>query len=789
MGTDAALGPIATGMREIFQYTLEGPYDLMTRRTIQDWLIRPYLRTVPGVTEVNTLGGLLKQHQVAVRPDRLAAYGLTVQDVITALGRSNRNAAGNYFDKGDEQLLVRGLGMIDEPSHLPTVLVAVRDGRPIFLRDLATIGVGPAPRQGAATRDGVETVAGVVMKLRGENGREVINRVKEKLKEIAPTLPPGLTIKAFYDQSELVEHAISSVEEALLEGGVLVLAVLLIFLWHVPSALIVGLTIPLAMLFAFAMMQILGIPGNLMSLGGLTIGLGMMVDASIVMVENIYRHLSENHGKEPVMTVVARSAYEVGRPIVFAIVIIIAVFLPLFTLGGLEGKMFSPMASTISFALFGSLVLSLTLVPVLATLLLRKDLVERENPLLTALRGLYLWSLKAALQRGVTITCLALAALVGTMALLPSLGTEFLPGMDEGASVISAVRLPSVSLAKANAQANAVETALRAIPEVISVTTRTGRGEVASDPMDVAMSDIFIQLRPHAEWRSAHSKTELVAKMEQATRHIPGIGLSYGEPIAVRVDELISGVKSQVAVKLFGEDLTTLMEKGRQIQEALTTVHGAADVKMEQLSGLQQLQFVYDRERMAHYGLNADDLGTVVRAAIGGEIATQLLEGQRRVDVAVRLPAEARNDPERLAAVPVPLAGGGRVPLGDVTAIRLVQGPAVISRENGQRRVVVECNVHNRDIGSFVADAKAAIARRVALPSGYLLAWGGQFESQQRALATLMVVVPLVLGGIYLLLFLTFGPSKRTQSSSLGCFHQKCGRAYFSLSNTLFTPL
>ncbi|MEB3329441.1 MAG: CusA/CzcA family heavy metal efflux RND transporter [Candidatus Sericytochromatia bacterium] len=760
-GAKAALGPIATGMGEIFQYTLEGPQDLLTRRTVQDWMIRPHLRTVPGVTEVNTLGGLLKQHQVEVRPDRLAAYGLTVQDVIEALGRANRNAPGNYFERGDEQLLVRGVGLLEGPGALPGVLVAVHHGRPIFLSDLAAVGVGAAPRQGAATRDGAETVAGIVMKLRGENGREVVQRVKDKLAELAPTLPPGMTIKPFYDQSELVEQAVGTVERSLIEGGVLVVGVLVFFLWHVPSSLIVAVTIPLAMLFAFVMMRLFGLPGNLMSLGGLAIGLGMMVDASIVMVENLYRHLGENHGKEPVLTVVARSAYEVGRPIVFAITIIIAVFLPLFTLGGLEGKMFSPMAFTISFALLGSLLLALTLVPVLASLVLQRDLVERENPALVALKALYTRSLARALRRGPLLVGAAVVGLGAALALVPRLGTEFLPSMDEGSSVITASRLPSVSLAKANAQANMVEQALRRVPEVRSVTTRTGRAEVASDPMDVAQSDMFIQLKPHAAWMTARDKAGLVAAMERATAHIPGIGLSFGEPIAVRVDELISGVKSQVAVKLFGEDLEVLARKGAAIQATLGRVAGASDVKMEQLTGLAQLQITYDRPRMAHYGLTPADLGTIVGAAIGGEVATELLEGQRRVGVAVRLPAEARNDPARLAAIPVPLAGGGRVPLGHIARIGVTQGPAVISRENGQRRVVVECNVTGRDIGSFVADARAAIAREVSLPSGYLLTWGGQFENQQRAMGTLSIVVPLVLGGIYLLLFMTFGSLSR----------------------------
>ncbi|MNS29050.1 Cobalt-zinc-cadmium resistance protein CzcA [compost metagenome] len=761
-GVKAALGPIATGMGEIFQYTVEGPQSLSERRTIQDWLIKPQLRTVPGVTEVNSLGGELKQHQVVVQPDRLAAFGLTVQDVVDALARNNANAPGNFVAHGDEQYLIRGLGLLSGPEDLEGVVVARRDGKNVRVKDVATVVTGAAPRQGAATRNGEETVAGIVMKLKGENSREVIQRVKDKLDAVEKTLPSGTRVVPFYDQLTLVEQAVHTVEKALLEGGVLVVLVLLFFLWHVPSSMIVAVTIPLAMLFAFAMMRLFHLPGNLMSLGGLAIGLGMMVDASIVMVENIFRHLGENRGRKPVLVVVAESAYEVGRPIVFAITIIIAVFLPLFTLSGMEGKMFAPMAFTIAFALLGSLALALTLVPVLATFWLKADLEEKENPLLVKLRRLYARSLDGALGRGPWVAGVAVAALIGSLALVPNLGTEFLPSMDEGTSVVSASRLPSVSLEKANAQANAVERALLdRVPEVTSVVTRTGRAEVASDPMDVSMSDIFIQLKPREQWRTASTKEALVAAMEAATAHVPGIGLSFGEPIAVRVDEMISGVKSQVAVKLFGEDLDVLAAKGAEIQRVLAAVPGAANVKMEQLSGLTQVAIRYDRARMASHGLSADDLGVVVNTAIGGQVATEIQEGQRRVGVAVRLPAAARDDLDKLRRLLVPLPGGGRVPLGQVATVALDEGPAVISRENGQRRVVIEANVHGRDIGSFVADAQRAIAREVSLPPGYLPAWGGQFENQQRAMGTLSVVVPMVIALIFGLLFGTFGSVKQ----------------------------
>lgn len=756
-GVKPAMGPIATGMGEIFQYTVEGPLSLAERRSIQDWIVRPFLRSVPGVTEVNSLGGELKQIQVEVLPDRLTAYGLTLHDVMTAVARNNANAAGNYLDHGDEQYLIRGLGLAVTPEDLEGSVVAMRQGKPIFLKDVAQVVVGAAPRQGAGTRNGSETVIGIVMKLKGENTREVIERVKERMEVAKQALPAGVTLIPFYDQLELIEKAVGTVEKSLIEGGVLVVAVLIFFLWNLRSSLIVAITIPLAMLFAFGMMRLFNLPGNLMSLGGLAIGLGMMVDASIVMVENIFRHLVEERGKRPAIQTIFHAATEVGRPVVFAIAIIIVVFLPLFTLHGMEGKMFSPMAFTISFALLGSLVLALTLVPVLATFWLKGEEEEKENPLLVKMRQGYAKALAWSLDHGKWIFGGAVVALCVSLALVPRLGSEFLPKMDEGSIVISASRLASVSLAKANEQANAVEVILKGFPEVESVVTRTGRAEVASDPMDVSMSDIFIKLKPREQWTTAKTKDELVEKMQEATAHVPGIGLAFGEPIAVRVDELISGVKSQVALKIFGDDLELLAAKATQAQTILQQIPGAIDVKAEQSAGLALVQVTYDRQAMARYGLSSDDLGEVIGAAIGGQEVTTIQEGQRRIGVAVRLPSEYRNDPIKIGEVRVPTPSGFQVPLSQVAQITIDSGPAVVSRENGQRRIVIEANVQGRDIGSFVADARKRIDAEIELPSGYWTTWGGQFESQQRAMGTLAVVVPVVIGLIFLLLFGTFG--------------------------------
>ncbi|HEY9854290.1 MAG TPA: CusA/CzcA family heavy metal efflux RND transporter, partial [Stenomitos sp.] len=756
-GVRPAMGPISTGMGEVFQYTLEGPLSLAERRSLQDWIIGPFLRSVPGVTEVNSLGGELKQLQIEVLPERLTAYDLTLHDVMTAVARNNANAAGNYLEHGDEQYLIRGLGLAVTPADLEGSVVAMRQGKPVFLRDVAQVVPGAAPRQGAATRNGSESVVGIVMKLKGENTRDVIGRVKTRLVEAQKMLPPGVKLVPFYDQLELVEKAVGTVEKSLLEGGVMVVAVLLFFLWNLRSSLIVALTIPLAMLFAFGMMHLFHLPGNLMSLGGLAIGLGMMVDASIVMVENVFRHLAEDHGRHPTLQTIYQAASEVGRPVVFAIAIIIVVFLPLFTLQGMEGKMFSPMAFTISFALLGSLFLALTLVPVLASYWLRGTLEEKENPLMLRIRRGYVRALNLSLAHGRWLFAGAVAALVLSLALVPRLGSEFLPKMDEGSIVISATRLASVSLPKANEQSEAVEKILLGFPEVESVVSRTGRAEVASDPMDVSMSDIFVKLKPREQWVTAHSKEELVEKLQEATSHVPGIGLAFGEPIAVRVDELISGVKSQVALKIFGDDMDVLARKAAAAQAILQQIPGAIDVKAEQSAGLAMVQIRYDRAAMARYGLASEDLGEVIRAAIGGQVVTQVQEGQRRIGVAVRLPRHYRDDAAKIGSLRIPTPSGYQVPLSQLASIAVENGPAVVSRENGQRRIVIEANVRGRDIGSFVTDARQRIDAELDLPSGYWTTWGGQFESQQRAMGTLAIVVPVVVGLIFLLLFGTFG--------------------------------
>jgi len=763
-GVEVQLGPISTGLGEIFQYTLvsqDGKYDATELRTMQDYIVRPILRTAPGVTDVNSFGGFVKQYQVMIQPDRLTSHRVTLPEVFEALEQNNANASGNFIEHGSEQFVVRGLGLIKDVKDIENIIVARHEHASVYVRDVAEVRIGAELRQGAVTANGKgETVAGIVLMLKGASGRDVVNAVKEKLPAIQKALPAGVQLVPFYDRTDLVKQAIHTVTTALQEGAIFVLLVLIVLLADLRSAIIVALVLPLAALFAFIMMRWHGLSANLMSLGGLAIGIGMMVDGAVVMVENIHRRLSEKQNDaEPLAEKTERvleAAKEVGRPIVFGMFIIIIVFLPLFTLQGFEGKMFAPLAFTIAFALLGSLILSLTLVPTLCTFFLKSGVREHELFYLRGLKRAYLALLQPGLRRPWLVMFPAVLALAGAAALTPRIGTEFLPTLDEGCVGLQTFRIPSISLPESLELQGRAERILKRFPEVVDVVSKTGRADIASDPMGVEISDVIVTLKPPAEWTSAKTKDELVEKMRAAMAELPGVAASFSQPIALRVDELVSGVKSAIGIKIFGDDLAVLKNKAEIVARVLGQIPGATDINVEKVSGLAYLQIEIDRDEIARYGINVADVQAVVETAIGGREATKVYEGQKAFGLAVRFPESARNNAATIRQILIASPDGALVPLGQLARVEFKEGPAQISREMAQRRIVVECNVTGRDIGGFVKEAQARINAYVSFPPGYYLAWGGQFENQQRAMKRFSLVVPVTIGAIFLLLFSSF---------------------------------
>ncbi len=759
---ESALGPMTSGMGEIYMYTLESPgnLDTMELRTLQDWVVKPQLRAVPGVTEINSFGGLVKQIQVLIDQDKLVSHGLTFHQVLDALDQTSSIAGGNFIEHNKEQFIVRGLGLAENLDDVRNTVITTHDDMPLFVKDIATVTLGPEVRQGAVSANAEgEVVSGIVMMLRGENSLAVIERVKEKVAAINESLPEGVSITPYYDQTDLVHKTIRTVETNLLEGGLLVVAILFLFLRDVKAALLVAATIPLSMLFAFIGMNWLGLSANLMSLGA--IDFGLIVDGSVVMVENAMRRLSmpANQGKSR-FEIIRESAREVGMPIFFGVVIITLVYLPILTLQGMEGKMFAPMALTVGFALIGSLLMSLTLIPVLATWVLPKQSQEKHEPVMDRLKEGYRRSLRKAVARRALTVGVALGIFLGSLALIPSLGTEFLPEMDEGSITIQAIRLPSISLTESLATQKQIEEVLRQFSEVSTVVSRTGRPDIASDPMGVNLTDTFVMLKPRKEWKHP-TKVALEEAMREKLSAIPGVNYSFTQPIAMRVDELISGVKSDVAVKLFGEDLDVLSRSANQIASALSKVPGAREVNVEQVEGQTYLNIHIDRTALARYGSSVGHVQEVIEAAIGGRTVGELIEGQRRFDILVKLPEEKRGSMEAISNLLIDTPQGGMVPLSQVADIRMEEGPSQVSREDTQRRIVVEANVAGRDIGGFVADAKRAIKAEVDLPANTFLSWGGEFENQERAMSRLGVVVPIVILVIFFLLYSAFRSFKQ----------------------------
>lgn len=753
------LGPISTGLGEIFQYTLESDqHDATELRTLQDWLVAPLLKPLAGVNEVNSFGGYVKQYQVLLLPERLLEYGLTSTEVVEAVEANNANAAGGVVVRDWEQYYLRGVGLMTDIPDIERIVLKEKDGAPVYLRDVAEVVIGSEPRQGAVTRDAKgEVVAGMVIMLKDENSKDVVTRVKETVEEIQGTLPEGVRISPFYDRTSLIEACIDTVVDALMEGGIFVVIILFLFIAELRTALIVVFSLPLTYLASFIVMGSVGLSSNLMSLGGLAFSVGMVVDASIVVVENIRRHLAHRTDPTAKRRVIVEAAVEVARPVAFSVLIIAIILVPLFSLEGIEGKMFEPLALTMLIALLISLVVALTVVPVLSEYAL-KQAPEKEFGFVRRFHASYLALLERALRRPKVTLGIALLVLVVSGALAPFIGTEFMPALDEGSIAVNVVRLPNASIEGSVHVASFMEQRLARFPEVQTVVSKTGRAEISEDPMGPEQTDVFIMLKPRGEWGTGRDKKELVAAIQEDLMTIPGLRLSFSQPISLRVNELISGVKSDLAVKVFGPDLDQLKAFADQAAAAVGTVEGAEDLRVEQVSGMEQIDVTIDREAVARYGINISDVNDAIEIAFAGRTATTFIDGQRRFAVVVRFPEAARSDMDAVGRLLVPARGGVRVPLGQLARVELVEAPAQVSRENGMRRVVVETNVRGRDLGSFVAEVQERVAPLAAsLPPGYFVAYGGQFENQQRAMQRLAIVVPIALVLILVLLYLALG--------------------------------
>lgn len=763
------LGPISTGMGLVLFYYLEdttGRHSLEELRTIQDWLVKFHLQTVPGVTEVLGIGGFEKQFQVAVRPEQLLRYDVTLDEVIERVRANNLNVGAQFLEKNAEEFVVRSVGLATGLEDLRSIVLKTDDGTPIFLSDVADIGTGGAVRRGLQTRNGAEEiVAGQVIKLFGTNSSAVIGRVEAKLQEINRILPDGVRIVPYYQQKALVEAAVRTVTSALLQGVVLVALVLLLFMGGLRPSLVVALSLPFSVLFAFLLMGRLGISANLMSLGGLAIAIGMMVDGAIVMVENVDRRLRLAPAGEDRGRVVARACGEVGRPVLFAIAIVILAFVPLFALQGVEGKTFRPLAHTVAIAMLGSLVFALLLAPTLSSLLMRPgkrrgeaDRGEGGEPRMVRwLQAPYRPAVAFFVRRPWAAAAVAAALLAAGALAVPRLGSEFTPKLREGTIVVRLTMAPSISLTESKRTTQIVERRLLAVPEVREVVSRIGRGEVGAHTDPINSAEMYVLLRPEAEWRVSGGQEAIEELIRESLGNVPGVLVNLTQPIEMTVDELLEGVRAELAVKVFGDDLEVLGTQAAEVAAALAKVPGAADVQVDQVGGAPQLLIRVDRRAIARYGTNVRDVQEVVRAAVGGEVAGQIYEGVRRFDILVRYAPEARSTAEDIRRVLIAAPDGARVPLDQLAAIEEVTGPRQITREDNQRFVSIQCNVVDRDIGSFVAEARQAIDAAVDLPPGYLVAWGGQFRLQQEANRRLAVVVPVTLLFVLLLLFGNFG--------------------------------
>ena len=767
-GISPVLGPVSTGLGEVYQYTLDHPDDgqreltpeeLAERRIVQDWVVRPLLRSIPGVAEINSQGGYVRQYQALVKPDRLLHYGLTVNDVFEAIAKNNANASGGVLPQQSEQYLIRGVGLIRSVEDIGNIVVRELNGVPVFVKNLAEVTIGHEVRQGAIIKGGyTESVSGIVLMVRAGNAKEIVTRVKQRVDEINQKglLPGGLKIVPYYDRTELVDAALWTIAKVLIEGIILVVVILFIFLGDVRSSLIVVATLIIAPLTTFIMMNRYGISANLMSLGGLAIAIGLMVDATVVVVENIFHRIGTKQVSGLARLRLIRDAtMEVATPTAFGIVIIILVFLPLMTLQGIEGKLFAPLAITIAIALGVALLVSLTLSPVLCSYILKGG-SDHDTWVIAKLKSAYLGLLDRSLaRRGVTILT-ALVLLLGSLALFPLLGKSFMPTMKEGALTPQINRVPSISLQESVQMEMAAMRSIAEVEGVRMVVSKLGRGESPADPVGPNESDPIVLLDP----KTKRTQDDIDEEIRQRLSSIPGVQIVLSQPISERVDEMVTGVRSQLAIKIFGDELDELRRVSEQVARLLRSVPGARDIRIERLSGQQSLLIDIDRAAIARYGINVADVHAIIETAIGGKEVSLLYEGERRFGIAVRFPESARGSIEAIKRITLKAHDGALVPLQSIASIQLKDGPAQVSRESAKRRVVVGANVEGRDLGGFVQEVQNRMNQDITLPEGFDVVYGGQFENMERAMETLSIIVPVTIAAIFFLLFMLFSSLK-----------------------------
>ncbi|MBN8569282.1 MAG: CusA/CzcA family heavy metal efflux RND transporter [Ignavibacteria bacterium] len=771
------MAPISTGLGEIYQYVVrpekkdDTTFSDMELRTIQDWIVKRQLLGTPGVAEVNSFGGYEKQFQILVNADALRSYNLTMREVFEAVNNNNANVGGSFIEHNSEQYAIRGIGIIESKEDINNIVIKSEHGVPVYLSQIAEVEEAGGIRYGAVTQDGKgEVVAGIVMMLKGANSREVANTVHKKIEEIKTTLPKGVTVDEFYNREDLVDRAIATVEKNLIEGAIIVIFVLVLLLGNLRAGFIVASVIPLSMLFALIMMKLFGVSGNLMSLGA--IDFGLIVDGAVIIVESvivaishaIHKHKRALH-KDEMQDTIFKSTTGIIKSAIFGILIIIVVYLPIFALGGIEGKMFKPMAFTVGFALVGALLLSLTYVPMMSDLILKRDMSEKEtiaDKIINFIKRLYLPSLKFALKRKVLVIATAVIALVFSIILFLRLGGEFIPKLDEGDIAYQIARVPGISLTESKRIGTICEQILiKKFPEVKTVVTKTGAAEIATDPMGVEFSDVIVMLKPKDEWTSADTKEELVEKMQKELSIVPGIGLSFTQPIELRFNELMSGAKGDIAVKIFGEDLSELSKVGNDAAKIISEVQGAEDVSVQQLEGLPQLQIKIRRDKIARYGINISDVNEIIETGLAGKTAGAVFEGDKKFDLVIKYKQTDRKDVQDIKNILVNSSNGSKIPMSELADINIEEGPAEITRDNGKRRIIAQCNVRGRDIESFVKELQLKIKENLKMPPGYSLEYGGQFKNLESAKERLYIAVPVSLFFIFALLFVTFNSVKQ----------------------------